>query len=145
LARATTASPRTPRTTRPSRTADRTAPATSRPARTCRSPPPAPPRRDPKAEPPDAAPTYPTTTDLTGRKRDYCLATEYGMSGQDLAAKLRDLGFYQIKRHMTALSEFGGLEIQARREAYGIVGESAQQGAASVGGLKIKRKTKPAK
>ncbi len=63
------------------------------------------------------------------------------MTGQELASKLRDLGF-QVKSHMTALDEFKVLEIQARLEAYGIVGESAGQGASSMGGLKIKRKKK---
>ena len=32
------------------------------------------------------------------------------MTGQELAAKLRDLGFSQVKSHMTALSEFEVLE-----------------------------------
>ncbi len=63
------------------------------------------------------------------------------MTGQELAAKLRDLGFTQIKSHMTALSDFEVLEIQARLEAYGIVGESASS-VTTVGGLKIKRKRK---
>src|SRR5262245_54055458 len=63
------------------------------------------------------------------------------MTGQELAAKLRDLGFAQIKSHMTALSDFELLEIQARLEAYGIVGEAAAQ-VTTVGGLKIKRKRK---
>ena len=78
------------------------------------------------------------------KKRVYDLAKEYGMSGQDLAQKLRDLGF-QVKSHMTALDDFEVLEIQARLEAYGIVGDrtDAQQGVTTVGGLKIKRKLKP--
>ncbi len=63
------------------------------------------------------------------------------MTGQELAAKLRDLGFTQIKSHMTALSDFEVLEIQARLEAYGIVGESAAQ-ETNIGGLKLKRKRK---
>ncbi len=63
------------------------------------------------------------------------------MTGQELAAKLRDLGF-QVKSHMSALDEFKVLEIQARLEAYGIVGESSGQGVSTVGGLKIKRKKK---
>jgi translation initiation factor IF-2 len=79
---------------------------------------------------------------LTAKKRIYDLAKEYGMSGQDLAAKLRDLGFTQIKSHMTALSDFELLEIQARLEAYGIVGESGAGGGGAQGGLKIKRKVK---
>ncbi len=64
------------------------------------------------------------------------------MTGQDLAAKLQGLGFTQIKSHMTALSDFEVLEIQARLEAYGIVGESRGESVATVGGLKIKRKKK---
>src|SRR5262245_58058284 len=63
------------------------------------------------------------------------------MTGQELAAKLRDLGFAQIKSHMTALSDFEALEIQARLEAYGIVDESAAK-VTTVDGLKIKRKRK---
>jgi translation initiation factor IF-2 len=78
---------------------------------------------------------------LSAKKRVYDIAKEYGMTGQELAAKLRDLGFTQIKSHMTALSDGDLLEIQARLEAYGIVGESASQ-VTTVGGLKIKRKRK---
>jgi len=78
---------------------------------------------------------------LSAKKRVYDIAKEYGMTGQELAAKLRDLGFTQIKSHMTALSDGDLLEIQARLEAYGIVGESAAQ-VTTVGGLKIKRKRK---
>ncbi len=79
---------------------------------------------------------------MTAKKRVYDLAKVYGMTGQELAAKLQDLGFSQIKSHMTALSDFEVLEIQARLEAYGIVGESSGQGVTTVGGLKIKRKKK---
>jgi translation initiation factor IF-2 len=78
---------------------------------------------------------------LSAKKRVYDIAKEYGMTGQELAAKLRDLGFTQIKSHMTALSDFELLEVQARLEAYGIVGESAAQ-VTNVGGLKLKRKRK---
>ena len=63
------------------------------------------------------------------------------MTGQELAAKLRDIGFTQIKSHMTALDDVEVLEIQARLEAYGIVGESAAE-TENVGGVKIKRKRK---
>ena len=48
------------------------------------------------------------------------------MSGQDLAAKLRDIGFSQVKSHMTALSETDVLEVTARLEVYGIVGHLEQ-------------------
>jgi translation initiation factor IF-2 len=78
---------------------------------------------------------------LSAKKRVYDIAKEYGMTGQELAAKLRDLGFDQIKSHMTALSDVELLEIQGRLEAYGIVGESAAQ-VTNVGGLKLKRKRK---
>jgi len=63
------------------------------------------------------------------------------MTGQELAAKLRDIGFTDIKSHMTALDDVQVLEIQARLEAYGIVGESSSA-TQSVGGVKIKRKRK---
>ena len=78
----------------------------------------------------------------SAKKRVYDIAKGYGMSGQQLAAKLRDLGFSQVKSHMTALSEFELLEVQARLEAYGIVGESSSQTVTMVGGLKIKRRKK---
>ncbi len=83
---------------------------------------------------------------MTAKKRVYDLAKSYGMSGQDLAAKLRDLGFAQVKSHMTALTDADVMTIQARLEAYGIVGESegrATETVENVGGLKIKRKKKP--
>ena len=75
------------------------------------------------------------------KKRVYDLAKQYGMTGQELAAKLRDLGF-PVKSHMSALDDFQVLEIQARLEAYGIVGESTSQSPVEVGGLKIKRRKK---
>ena len=43
---------------------------------------------------------------MAKKKRIYELAKEYGMTGQELAKKLRDLGFAQVKSHMTALDEF---------------------------------------
>ena len=87
-------------------------------------------------------PTPPLSQTLSPKKRVYDLAKEYGMSGQDLAAKLRDLGFAQVKSHMTALSEFEVMEIQGRLEAYGIIGESSAASSGTMGGLKIKRKKK---
>ena len=42
---------------------------------------------------------------MSPKKRIYELAKEYGMSGQALAAKLRDLGFSKIKSHMAALDD----------------------------------------
>ncbi len=79
---------------------------------------------------------------MAAKKRVYDLAKEYGMTGQELAAKLRDLGFSRVKSHMTALNEYEVLEIRGRLEAYGIVGESDGDGPDTLGGLKIKRKKK---
>ena len=79
---------------------------------------------------------------MTAKKRVYDLAKSYGMTGQVLAAKLRDLGFTHVKSHMTALTEFEVLEIKGRLEAYGIVSESGEDSEQDLGGLKIKRKKK---
>ncbi|MEW6073071.1 MAG: translation initiation factor IF-2 [Planctomycetota bacterium] len=81
---------------------------------------------------------------MTTKQRVYDLAKEFGMTGQELAAKLRDLGFTAVKSHMTALSDFEILEIRGRLEAYGIVGESAGDGPDALGGLKIKRRKRKA-
>jgi len=68
------------------------------------------------------------------------------MSGQDLAGKLRDLGFTKVKSHMTALDDFEVMEIQGRLEAYGIVGESQEQSpVGAAGGLVVKKKKRKRK
>ncbi len=79
------------------------------------------------------------------KKRVYDLAKEYGMTGQQLAAKLRDLGF-PVKSHMTALDDFEVIEIQGRLEAYGLVEQQkkAAPGETTMGGLVVKRKKKKA-
>ena len=64
------------------------------------------------------------------------------MTGQELASKLRDLGFVQIKSHMTALTDPEVLEIQARLEAYGYLGEASGAAVQTIDGVKIKRKKK---
>jgi translation initiation factor IF-2 len=53
------------------------------------------------------------------KKRIHELAKEYGMSGKELAAKLRDLGFTHIKSHMTALDEFEELQVEGVLGAHG--------------------------
>ena len=53
------------------------------------------------------------------KKRIHELAKEYGMTGKDLAGKLRDLGFTHVKSHMTALDEFEELSVQGVLEAHG--------------------------
>ncbi len=53
------------------------------------------------------------------------------MSGKDLAAKLRDLGFSHIKSHMTALDEFELLQAQGVLEAHGFAAKGAETEASS--------------
>ena len=66
------------------------------------------------------------------------------MTGKDLAAKLKDMGFTQIKSHMTALDDFEVLEVQAKLEAYGVISEvkKADEGEDLGGGLIVRRKKK---
>ena len=76
--------------------------------------------------------------------RIYELAKEYGMSGKDLAVKLRDLGFTQIKSHMTGLDQLEVLEVQAKLGAYGIISESSRDDSEEDlgSGLIVRRKRK---
>jgi translation initiation factor IF-2 len=79
------------------------------------------------------------------KTRIYDLAKEYGMVGKDLAAKLKDMGFTQVKSHMTALDDFEVLEVQAKLEAYGIISPTAKKeesGEDLGGGLIVRRKKK---
>ena len=79
------------------------------------------------------------------KTRIYDLAKEYGMVGKDLAAKLKDMGFTQVKSHMTALDYFEVLEVQAKLEAYGIISPTAKKeesGEDLGGGLIVRRKKK---
>ena len=66
------------------------------------------------------------------------------MAGKDLASKLKDMGFTQVKSHMTALDDFEVLEVQAKLEAYGVIGESKKDdtGEDLGGGLIVRRKKK---
>ena len=80
------------------------------------------------------------------KKRVYDLAKEYGMTGRDLAEKLRDWGF-AVKSHMSALEESDLLMIQGRLEAHGFSSASAASPAGddSLGGLVVRRKKKKKK
>jgi translation initiation factor IF-2 len=81
----------------------------------------------------------------SSKKRVYDLAKEYGMSGQELATKLKELGISEVKGAMSALDEFQLLRIEATLEANGIVSASrSASGQESSGGLTI-RKTKKIK
>ncbi|QDU68250.1 translation initiation factor IF-2 [Engelhardtia mirabilis] len=82
---------------------------------------------------------------MTSKKRVYDLAKEYGMTGQDLAAKLREMGFAQVKSHMTALPEADLMLIEGRLDAYGYSrsgGDASAEPEPETGGLVIKRKKK---
>mgnify|MGYP002630054742 CR=1 FL=1 len=78
------------------------------------------------------------------KKRIHEMAKEYGMSGKELAGKLRDLGFTHVKSHMTALDEFEELSVQGVLEAHGYTASGAD-GAGSesdLGAGVIRRKKK---
>lgn len=78
------------------------------------------------------------------KKRIHELAKEYGMSGKDLASKLRDLGFNHIRSHMTALDEFEELQVQGVLEAHGLSRSAADDSSieAALGSGVIRRKKK---
>jgi translation initiation factor IF-2 len=80
---------------------------------------------------------------VSTKKRVYELAKEYGMTGQELAAKLKELGVSDVKGHMTALDEYQLLKVQGTLEAYGIIPESrGETSELSAGGLTVRRKKK---
>lgn len=82
------------------------------------------------------------------KTRIHDLAKSYGMSGKDLAAKLRDLGFSQVKSHMSTLDSFEVLQVQGVLEAHGLVMEAKEETKIEAAGggliLRKKRKKKPA-
>ncbi|HIF41061.1 MAG TPA: translation initiation factor IF-2 [Planctomycetes bacterium] len=85
---------------------------------------------------------------MSDKVRIHDLAKRYGMPGKDLAARLRDCGFSQAKSHMSALDTFELMQAEGILAANGItpsVSEEELNGGESVGGLKIKRKTKKKK
>jgi len=85
---------------------------------------------------------------VSDKVRIHDLAKRYGMPGKDLAARLRDCGFSQAKSHMSALDTFELMQAEGILAANGItpsVSEEELNGGESVGGLKIKRKTKKKK
>ncbi len=55
------------------------------------------------------------------KKRVHELAKDYGLTGQELASKLRSLGFNDIKGPQSTLDEFLLLHVQGTLEANGIV------------------------
>ena len=67
------------------------------------------------------------------KKRVHELAKDYGLSGQELATKLRALGFHEIKGPQSTLDEFTLLHVQGTLEANGIVPAAAAGAAAGAG------------
>ena len=74
------------------------------------------------------------------------------MSGKDLAAKLKRLGFSQVKSHMTALDDFEVIQVQGILEAHGIIAGSSAASTETkdssddeLGGLIVRKKKKKKK
>ena len=84
---------------------------------------------------------------MSNKVRIHDLAKKYGMSGKDMAAKLRDLGFAKARSHMSALDEFEQLQAEGVLQAYGILPDTTarpQEDPAGGGGI-VLRKTKKVK
>jgi len=85
---------------------------------------------------------------LSKKVRIHDLAKDFGMSGKDLAAKLRDLGFSQVKSHMSALDDFEVLQVQGVLAAHGFARQIDEdvEGPPGAAGIKVfkKKKKKPA-
>ncbi|HVS18838.1 MAG TPA: hypothetical protein VMT18_09590, partial [Planctomycetota bacterium] len=80
---------------------------------------------------------------MSSKKRVYDLAKEYGMAGQQMATKLKELGISEVKGPMSALDEFLLLRVEATLQANGIVPEApAEEARQSSGGLTIRKKKK---
>ncbi|MEZ6013979.1 MAG: translation initiation factor IF-2 [Planctomycetota bacterium] len=83
---------------------------------------------------------------MTDKVRIHDFAKQYGMSGKDLAAKLRDFGFSKAKSHMSALDPFDLVTAQGVLEANGIMPASEASAApeAASGGLRVVKRLKRA-
>ena len=82
----------------------------------------------------------------TKKKRVYQLAKEYGMSGQELATKLKELGITEVKGHMTALDEFQLLRVQGTLEANGFKPVASEDGeVVKADGLTVRKRKKKKK
>jgi translation initiation factor IF-2 len=81
---------------------------------------------------------------LSDKVRIHDFAKQYGMTGKDLAAKLRDFGFSKARSHMSALDPFDLVTAQGVLEANGImpVGEGSPSTESSTGGLKVVKRLK---
>jgi len=81
---------------------------------------------------------------LSDKVRIHDFAKQYGMSGKDLAAKLRDCGFSKARSHMSALDPFDLVTAQGVLEANGIMpsSETASTAETSGGGLRVVKRLK---
>ncbi len=91
---------------------------------------------------------------MSGKKRVYELAKEFGITGQELATKLKELGVSEVKGPSSSLDESRLLVVQAMLEAHGIIPESQKPTKAAPvsapdvedlgadSGIKVKRKKK---
>ena len=80
---------------------------------------------------------------MSSKKRVYDLAKQYGMSGQQMATKLKELGVTEVKGPMSALDEFLLLRVEATLQANGLVPEVSKTSTTETsGGLTIRKKKK---
>jgi translation initiation factor IF-2 len=82
---------------------------------------------------------------VTSKKtRIHELAKEYGLTGQELAAKLHSLGFGDVKGPQSTLDEFQLLHVQGVLSAYGFAPKAATPEASSTltGGVTVRKKKK---
>ena len=86
---------------------------------------------------------------MSKKVRIHDLAKKYGMSGKDMASKLRDMGFSQAKSHMSALDEFELLQAEGLLQAHGIPvvggGPENEESSLQSGGLVLRKKKKKKK
>jgi translation initiation factor IF-2 len=62
--------------------------------------------------------------------RVFELAKEFGMKGPDLAKLLREIGFENVKTHMTVLDDADLMQVEARLSAQGLRRKSAEEAVA---------------
>ena len=105
-------------------------------------------RSEPDSELSDQSPPLSHKHTVSDKVRIHDLAKRYGMPGKDLAARLRDFGFNQARSHMSALAPFELVQAEGILAANGILPSAPEErsdNSESVGGLKIRRKTKKKK
>lgn len=80
---------------------------------------------------------------MSKKVRVHELAKEYGLTGQEFATKLRELGVSEIKGPQSTLDEFQLLQVEGLLAAHNINrAQASAAGATHTGGLTIKKKKK---